>query len=145
MKTKRNESESGARLAPRLRVLAGDETPLGPGKADLLAAIRETHSLNQAAARMGMSYMRAWTLVKAMNRGFREPLVDLSRGGAGGGGARLTDAGDSALDLYREMESACLRATRPAWRRLAGMLADTGDPERAAGRPKRSVKTADAP
>ena len=60
----------------------GKAIALGPGKADLLTLISETGSINSAAKRMKMSYMRAWLLVKVMNDCFREPLVRTVRGGA---------------------------------------------------------------
>jgi molybdate transport system regulatory protein len=104
-------------LKPRLRLVRGGTILLGPGKADLLEAVRETGSLRRAAAGLRMSYMRAWTLVKTMNDAFREPLVALARGGAGHGGATLTRTGVKVLALYRAMEKQCLRAASPsAWR-----------------------------
>ena len=51
---------------PRVRVLIGAATSLGPGKMDLLEAIAETGSISAAARRMGMSYRRAWTLVNSL-------------------------------------------------------------------------------
>ena len=51
------------------------------GKADLLEGIKETGSISEAAAELGMSYMRAWTLIRTMNTAFREPLVLTVRGG----------------------------------------------------------------
>ena len=102
---------AAAVLKPRLRLVAGRTIVLGPGKADLLEAVRDTGSLRRAAARLGMSYMRAWTLVKTMNAAFREPLVALARGGARHGGATLTPPGAKVLALYRGMERRCLRAT----------------------------------
>src|SRR5438045_2316701 len=112
------------RLRPRLRVLRGQEIVLGPGKADLLDAIARTGELRRAAARLGMSYMRAWKLVKMMNGAFREPLVEATRGGAGHGAARLTETGKAALAVYREMESRSLAASAPGFRRLRRLLAD---------------------
>lgn len=109
-------------LRPRLRVLKSDEIALGPGKADLLDAIRRKRQLRAAAADLGMSYMRAWRLVQTMNRSFREPLVEYSRGGRPQGGARLTSFGAAILRLYREMERASLRASQPAWNRLRKLL-----------------------
>ena len=47
----------------RIRIYAGDRM-LGPGKMELLGHIETTGSLSAAAKRMGMSYMRAWTLVR---------------------------------------------------------------------------------
>jgi molybdate transport system regulatory protein len=54
-------------IRPRWRVMWPDEIALGPGKAELLALVEETGSINEAAHRMGMSYMRAWSLIKTMN------------------------------------------------------------------------------
>ena len=109
-------------LRPRLRVMWRDEIALGPGKAELLALVEETGSINQAAHRMGMSYMRAWSLVKTMNQCFKEPLVVSERGGRGGGGAKLTAAGRRSLELYHQMEMASLQATRSGWRELQKLL-----------------------
>lgn len=36
---------------------------------------------------------------------FREPLVNASRGGAGHGGAELTETGQAVLALYRAMQA----------------------------------------
>jgi len=69
-----------------------------------------------------MSYMRAWTLVRLMNRGFRDPLVELARGGRTHGGAALTETGTAVLSLYRRMERATLRASNPAWKRVRALL-----------------------
>lgn len=77
----------------------------GPGKADLLDAIAATGSISAAGRAMGMSYKRAWSLVEEMNAGFAEPLVDSARGGPGGGGARLTDAGAGVLARFRALET----------------------------------------
>ena len=93
---------AGPRL--RLRVLFEGDAMFGPGKADLLDLIRETGSIAEAGRRMGMSYKRAWSLVDGMNRTFRQPLVERSRGGARGGGAALTGTGAEVLRHYRELE-----------------------------------------
>ena len=77
---------------------------LGPGKADLLERIRDTGSISAAGRTMSMSYKRAWSLVEGMNKAFREPLVESTRGGARGGGARLTEAGAVVLENYRKLQ-----------------------------------------
>jgi len=90
--------------------------------AQLLEAIGRRGSLRVAAEELGMSYMHAWGLVKTMNRGFRAPLVELSRGGAGHGGARVTDLGVEVLALYGEMQAEARRALDGSWRRLKRLL-----------------------
>jgi molybdate transport system regulatory protein len=108
----------------RLRLYLGEEIAMGPGKADLLEAIRDTGSIAAAGRRMGMSYRRAWLLVDTMNRCFREPLVSTARGGARRGGAVLTPLGSEALARYRDLEAAALGAVTPGLTPLAALLAD---------------------
>ena len=94
----------------RLRVVFAPGGMLGPGKADLLALIDETGSISAAGRRMGMSYKRAWTLVETLNGLFVAPLVESSRGGDGGGGARLTETGREVLARYRALERRAAQA-----------------------------------
>lgn len=109
-------------LRPRIRIMQGRNIAFGPGKADLLSALEETGSLNQAARRMGMSYMRAWLLVQEMNRSYAKPLVKAERGGAKGGGAALTVTGQKVLSLYREMEQASFAAMESGWDSMRKLL-----------------------
>jgi molybdate transport system regulatory protein len=88
---------------------------LGPGKIDLLRAIEAHESISKAAKSLGMSYMRAWTLVKIMNAVFREPLVELKRGGAQGGKAQVTDLGRVVLELYSDLVEKCQAASQETW------------------------------
>jgi molybdate transport system regulatory protein len=109
-------------VRPRLRVMCGSEIALGPGRVDLLELIGETGSLRAAAERMGISYMRAWNLVRYTNRCFSEPMVEAVRGGKAGGGAELTDAGREVVALYRLMEKESQRAVKQSWVKLRKLL-----------------------
>jgi len=120
--TLRRSNKMAATLQPRLRVTRRDDIALGPGKAELLALIGKTGSIIDAARAMKMSYMRAWSLVKTMNRCFKEPLVTASRGGTGGGGAKLTASGRQVLALYQQMEESAQSATAPGWKSLQKLL-----------------------
>lgn len=87
-----------------LRVL-GNRTPaMGPGKAELIERIAATGSISAAARAMGMSYRRAWQLVEAINKDFRERVVTTAAGGARGGGAHVTPFGVRLVAEYRTME-----------------------------------------
>jgi molybdate transport system regulatory protein len=94
-------------LRPRLRIriVFGEREMIGPGKAELLERIDRCGSIAAAGREMGMSYKRAWELVGTLNAMFRDPLVRSTRGGPGGGGAALTDAGRRVLGLYRAFET----------------------------------------
>lgn len=110
-------------LRPRIRIVGDDGTiVLGPGKADLLDAVARTGSIRAAAAELGMSYMRAWTLIRTMNDAFREPLVEKARGGSEQGGAQLTASGKNVLKLYRRMEEKATRAAEGLWVKLQDEL-----------------------
>ncbi|MEZ5799075.1 MAG: LysR family transcriptional regulator [Paracoccaceae bacterium] len=114
--------------APRLHLrLFFGAFKFGPGKADLLERIRDTGSISAAGRQMGMSYKRAWSLVEDMNAAFAEPLVASARGGAGGGGARLTETGQRVLRHFRAVEAATLAAGAPDIAALQALLAAPGD------------------
>lgn len=98
--------------ALKLRLVLGDLIALGPGKAELLDAIRESGSISAAARSLGMGYRRAWALVEAMNEGFRRPLVEAAPGGARGGGARITPFGEEVLAAYRRLQAKAEQAVR---------------------------------
>ena len=90
-------------LKIKVQIHCGEEIAMGPGKADLLEAIRRHGSISAAGRAMGMSYRRAWLLVDAMNRCWEAPLVHTVPGGAEGSGARLTELGDRVLEQYRAL------------------------------------------
>ena len=86
------------------RIELGPGKRLGPGKVRLLELIGATGSISAAAREMKMSYRRAWLLIEESNRLFAAPLVESSTGGAGGGGATLTDLGVRVIATYRKIE-----------------------------------------
>lgn len=110
----------------RLRILF-DAAMLGPGKAELLERIRASGSISAAGREMDMSYKRAWSLVEEMNAAFAAPLVESARGGPGGGGARLTAAGETVLGLYRAVERDAAVAAAPHVAALEALLRGPGD------------------
>ena len=95
-----------------LRIELGEAGAIGPGKIRLLEHVRDTGSISAAGRAMDMSYRRAWLLVDALNRAFREPVVTTRPGGKQGGGAALTVFGAALIESYREMEKTAHRALR---------------------------------
>jgi len=89
----------------KLSIIFESGARIGPGKAKLLASIRDTGSISAAARDMAMSYKRAWLLVESMNKAFTTPVVTAAPGGSRGGGALLTPFGVKLLDRYRRMQT----------------------------------------
>ncbi len=115
------------------------ERRLGPGKIALLESIAETGSISGAGRKHAMSYRRAWLLVEELNRIFGEALVTARPGGAGGGGAALTPAGERVVALYREaerkMRAAAEKEIAGIEEAVADALSDPGSPAARAATP----------
>lgn len=95
----------------RLRIYLGEEEhKLGPGKIQLLEAIREHGSISAAARSLGMAYRHAWELIDDLNRCFESPVIEASTGGRAGGGAEVTRFGDELIRRFHAMEKATRRA-----------------------------------
>ena len=101
-----------------LRILGGRAPAMGPGKAELIERIASTGSISAAARAMGMSYRRAWQLVEALNKDYRERVVATAAGGPRGGGARVTPFGLRVLAEYRAMEEKASAAIAGELRRF---------------------------
>lgn len=76
----------------------------GQDRIELLVCIGETGSISKAASAAGMSYKTAWDAVDAMNKASGSPLVERSVGGRGGGGTRLTAAGEQLVAAFRRYQ-----------------------------------------
>ncbi len=108
---KKRHASKAAKQAPpgyhcrgRIWIENNGETFLGFGRVVLLERINEHGSISQAARSMEMSYKHAWDLIDSMNRQAGRPLVTTSKGGRGGGGARLTAAGQKAIKDFNQLQ-----------------------------------------
>jgi molybdate transport system regulatory protein len=72
----------------------------GPGTHELLRRVEDTGSLHQAAKLMGMSYTKAWHLLRKTEEHLGWPLVERRVGGATGGGTSLTRGGKDLLERF---------------------------------------------
>lgn len=117
----------------KIQIYCGGEIAMGPGKADLLDAIRAHGSISAAGRAMGMSYRRAWLLVDVMNRCWQEKLVGTIPGGGHQRGAYVTPAGEAILSDYRIMQAAAADAAAP---HMTGSLASLLRSEPLSGEPE---------
>lgn len=93
----------------------------GPGKARLLEAIAAEGSIRKAATSLGMSYRRAWMLVKSIEKTLGAPVIVATSGGKKGGGAKLTKAGREVVARYRKIETKAAKAAAVELRALEKM------------------------
>lgn len=76
-----------------------------PQRIALLEQIAVQGSITRAAKAAGMSYKAAWDAIDELNNLADQPLVARSVGGKGGGGARLTPAGERLLQLHQRLQA----------------------------------------
>jgi molybdate transport system regulatory protein len=90
------------------------ERMFGPGTYELLQHIAATGSLHQAATLMGMSYTKAWHLLRDVEEHLGWKLVERQVGGVSGGGTSLTPLGRALVERFSAFMTetdAAIRAT----------------------------------
>ena len=70
------------------------------GRRMLLESVNRLGSLNAAAKELGMSYRAAWGKIKATEKALGLKLLDVTTGGKGGGGAKLTHEARELVTSY---------------------------------------------
>ena len=102
-----------------LRIPIGDGGNLGPGKVRLLELIDETGSIRSAAAKMKLSYRRAWLLLQDIEKVFGSTVLERRTGGKSGGGAALNARGRDIVKHFRNAERRTARAIKADLESLA--------------------------
>ncbi len=79
------------------------ESILGNGKFELIDYIDQLGSLKAAADKMGISYRKAWGMIKDAEEKLGFCLTDKHRGGQHGGNSVLTPEGKELIEAYKEL------------------------------------------
>ena len=104
-----------------LRVrLMGEKVFYGPGVAELLRRVDGTGSLQTAAAGMGMSYSKAWKIVRTAEAELGFSLMERHVGGPGGGFSRLTEEGKAFAGRYEKFQREVYEAADRLFARYFG-------------------------
>jgi len=72
----------------------------GDGPYELLKRVEKTKSLHQAANQMGMSYSKAWRLIRTMEERLGFSLLKRKAGGHSGGGSMVTSEAKELMEHY---------------------------------------------
>jgi molybdate transport system regulatory protein len=83
----------------------------GDGRFRLLRKIDETGSIRQASRDLSRGYRKAWEDINRLEEKIGRKVVTRSRGGSGGGSARLTDFGRRMIEAWeRYRKEVCSEA-----------------------------------
>jgi molybdate transport repressor ModE-like protein len=78
---------------------------LGDKKCELLKAIDETGSLNEAMKKLGLTYRKTWDNLRKIEHELGFPLIKPTRGGADGGNTVLTLEGRIIIAAFEQFHS----------------------------------------
>ncbi|MAI02402.1 MAG: hypothetical protein CMP40_01060 [Rickettsiales bacterium] len=92
----------------KIRIQIGKSFYIGPGKVILLENIDTLGSISSAAKKLGMSYKKAWRLVKEINSASPNKIILTNTGGKGTGGAKISNEGKKFIDSFRNIENKVL-------------------------------------
>jgi molybdate transport system regulatory protein len=109
-------------LRHQVQLVTGDQTLITKEGFDLLLEVGKTGSIVAAAKNMGISYRKAWGLLRQIEYNLGFSLVGKKRGGKAGGRTTFTPAGDELIDAYQklvtDLESTDREAIRTFFRRI---------------------------
>lgn len=110
----------GGRVGTRLKgwLTWDGEFFVGPRYIRLLEAVGVAGTISGACESCGMSYRTCINRIRQMERTLGAPILEISRGGAGHGGARLTPMAERLVRVYHEWHREIVRASDVAARRL---------------------------
>jgi len=94
----------------------------GEGPYRLLRNVERTGSLWKAAAEMGMSYSKAWRLMRNLEKRLNFPLLERHVGGASGGGSSITPKARDLLNRYKKFQKDVDRALEKIYRKHFGLM-----------------------
>lgn len=125
MKNYTSQSILLADARPDVRVRLVGEVPFfGPGTAELLGGVLQWGSVCRACEKIGLSYSKGRRMLRVLEQQLHEPAVICTKGGSGGGSARLTEAGRSLLEKYRCYEFAVRRYAEQQFQEYFSSLED---------------------
>jgi molybdate transport system regulatory protein len=86
-----------------------DGKAFGKGPLELLKGVKEKGSLAEAARSVGMSYNKAFNLIKYIEGKLGFKLITSKSGGSKGGGSELTEEAEKFIIVYQNFYEECER------------------------------------
>ncbi len=95
---------------------------LGDKKCELLRAIDETGSLNDAMKKLNLTYRKTWDNLRKIERELGFPLIKPTRGGADGGNTVLTVEGKILIQAFEKFHSEYDQIIQQGFEKILGEL-----------------------
>lgn len=109
-------------LRHQVEMVTGDEILISEEGFRLLMAIEKDLSIVAAARDLGISYRKAWGMIREIEYQLGFQLVGKRRGGKAGGRTTFTDEGKTLIEAYKnmtgELESSDKEIIRTFFRRI---------------------------
>jgi len=83
---------------------ADQQLLFGKGKTEILELIEQEGSIAKAAEKLEMSYKKAWTHIKILQKNIADGLVVPQKGGGGKGGTALTPKALELIKNYSQLQ-----------------------------------------
>ncbi|MGD0581746.1 MAG: LysR family transcriptional regulator [Bacteroidales bacterium] len=90
-------------LRHQLEMVAGEQTLINEEGFRLLVSLEKNLSIVAASKEMGISYRKAWGMIRDIEYQLGFQLVGKRRGGKAGGRTTFTAAGKELIDAYRSL------------------------------------------
>lgn len=94
----------------------------GEGPYRLLRNVERTGSLWKAAAEIGMSYSKAWRLMRNLEERLNFSLLERRVGGASGGGSSITPKARNLLQRYEKFRKDVQEALEKIYKKHFGLM-----------------------
>jgi molybdate transport system regulatory protein len=94
----------------------------GDGPYELLQRVKKTGSLHQAANQMGMSYSKAWRLIRTLEERLGFTLLQRKVGGDSGGGSYVNPIAIYLMSHYERFRKDVKEAIEEVYQRHFGSI-----------------------
>lgn len=93
---------------------------MGPGPYRLLMLLDRHKSVSKACREMGLSYSKAWNMIRRLEKELGRHIIVRQQGGQGGGQSELTDEGRRFAEAYRIYDERCQEAAKKIFDEVFG-------------------------
>ena len=106
-------------LRPEIRIsFSGKQSFFDSETAALLQQIERCGNVREACEKTGISYSKAWDMIRLAEEGLGGKIVERRAGGKDGGGAEITEHGRTLTELYQRYEEAVRNYSGEKYREL---------------------------